>query len=1190
MNGKIKRRILSATMALTLTVSTAFAGIGAASAADFDYQATERITGFENGSAQLDLTQIGRYESGMTNADGGVMEIVEYNTKTGWAYAVNGQSGCLTSIAVKDIEEKESVDLLDGNDIDIKSLVQTDGFIYGDMTSVAVSPDGSTLAVAIQSEDYTADGAAAVFSCNDGGTLTLLYVAKTGVQPDMITYTPDGSKILTANEGEPRQGYSDGAVDPMGSVTVINTATGDSISVDFTPFDSDEVRKSLAESGIVLKKDTAPSVDLEPEYIATTDTTAYISLQEANAIAVLDLETNVFKGGYSVGFEDYSKYAVDIDKKDETYVPKTYESLQGIRMPDGISLITVDGTDYLLTANEGDSREWGDYLNEDERNFGKGKTSPSGKITAENSGLSGKVVFFDSSDYDGLDSEKDYLFGGRSFTMFRVTDSGLEEVYTSGNDFEQYTAQYIPAHFNCSNDDITVDDRSGKKGPEAEAVTVGTVGGKTYAFIGLERIGGIMVYDVSEPHNAKYVNYINSRDFSSDIAGDDSPEGLCFVPADESVNGRSMMLAACEVSGTVAVYDLTAGSTQSKGTVILYTNDVHCAIDNYSALAAYRQQMIEEGYDTYLVDAGDAIQGEIVGSMTDGAAIVEIMNSVGYDFAVPGNHEFDYGMQRFRQLSGLEDSDIQAKYKYISANFIDLKTNSTVFDPYKIIESGDKKIAVIGLSTPETYTKSTPKYFQDENGNYLYSFSEDKKSTPENEFIDTIQSAIDSANKNADVVIALGHLGTDPGSRPYQSTDVISSVTGIDGFIDGHSHSTIESESVSDKNGSPVVLTSTGTKFKYFGKMTISDGGEITTELIDPKTVDADTSATVRAAYDKTEEIVNGDRVQVEKFTGVKIGVAEVPMYITDPATGNRMIRNRETNLGDFVSDAYREVTGADIAIANGGGIRADVLQGDVTRKNLMDVNAFKNEISVFEVTGQQLLDALEWSAYKPLNDDKTALTENGGFLHTAGLTYEINLNVEESPVIIDEHGSFGGIDEAKPRRVQNVKVGGQNIAPDKLYTLAGSSYTISAGGDGYTMFDGCRVVQDGVGNDQDLLCEYLENYLGGVITAEQYGNPYGEGRINIVTASEPVTDPSEPATDPSEPATDPSEPASNPTKAATEPASNGNTVTATQAASVSGKVANTGDGTNVIVILSILLASAVIAGGVLVNKKRINK
>ena len=335
--------------------------------------------------------------------------------------------------------------------------------------------------------------------------------------------------------------------------------------VDFTSYDNSGSREQLVESGVILKKNTNPSVDFEPEYIAVGDKTAYVTLQEANAIAVIDLNQQSLTGVYSAGYEDYSTCAVDIDKKDEAYKPAVYETLRGIRMPDGIATYHINGVDYIVTANEGDSREWGEYLNEDERNFGKGETSPTGKITAENSGLTGKVVFFDSSDYDGLDSEFDYLFGGRSFTVFKADEQGLTEIYTSGNEFEAKTAGYELEHFNCSNDNNDIDDRSGKKGVEAENVTIGNVGEKIYAFIGLERIGGVMMYDVTNPEKISYANYINSRDFSADIAGDDSPEGLCFISESESVDGNAHLLTACEVSGTVASYELTARKTEDQG-------------------------------------------------------------------------------------------------------------------------------------------------------------------------------------------------------------------------------------------------------------------------------------------------------------------------------------------------------------------------------------------------------------------------------------------------------------------------------------------------------------------------------------------------------------------------------------------------------------------------------------------------
>ena len=533
--------------------------------------------GYENGAAALNLTQIARYSSGQYNVDGGVMEIVTYNSDTGYAYAINGQSGKLAAIPLSGLTAGVHVEELPGTDIDVKALVEAedDAFQYGDMTSVAISPDNTTLAAALQAEGHNDPGRVALFTCGEDGSLTLQGLVETGAQPDMVTFA-DNATALTADEGEPREGYGENTVDPKGTVTVVDVEKGESTVVDFSAFDSQ--RDALAEDSVVLKKDTAPSVDLEPEYIAVAEGKAYVTLQENNAIAVLDVASKTFAGVYPIGFEDYSKTPIDLDKKDDAYAPKTYEGLMGIRMPDAIAAYTVGGETYLVTANEGDAREWGDedagtfYLNEDEVDFGdEGAASPAGTITGE-SGLTGKVVFFKSEDFDGLDVTKDYLFGGRTFTIFQVTEDGLAEVFTSGGDFESLTAKYVPDYYNTSNDNAVLDDRSGKKGPEPESVTVGAVNGKTYAFVALERTGGVMAYDVTDPEAITFVNYVNTRDFGTTVegseeyedgeldkwvtGGDVAPEGLLFLDAASSPNGEPMLLAACEVSGTVAVYQL----------------------------------------------------------------------------------------------------------------------------------------------------------------------------------------------------------------------------------------------------------------------------------------------------------------------------------------------------------------------------------------------------------------------------------------------------------------------------------------------------------------------------------------------------------------------------------------------------------------------------------------------------------
>ena len=521
--------------------------------------------GYENGNSSLDITMSAHYTSGSFNADGGVMEIVAYNKANGHAYAVNGQDGVLASIDIAGGDTE-----LSSVDIDVKALVSDSDFTYGDMTSVAVSPDGSLIATALQDADYDEEGRIALFSSDSDGSIELLKVYEAGIQPDMVTFSPDGRYVLTADEGEPREGYDED--DPEGSVTVVSLEDDIVSVIGFEAFDNPLARKALADKGIIMQKGTVPSEDFEPEYIAVGNNKAYITLQEANAVAVLDLDSMLFTGIYTVGLEDYSIVPVDIDKKDDAYNPRTYETLRGIRMPDGIAYFRIAGNDYIVTANEGDAREWGDYLNEDERDFGDGDVSPTGAITAENAGLDGKVVFLASDDYDGLDDCIDYLYGGRTMTIFRVDDNGLEEVFTTADDAERITYSYLPEYYNASNDNAVLDDRSGKKGPEAEAVTVGEVNGRIYAFLALERTGGIMVYDVTEPENSKYVNYINTRDFTSIVSGseiyedgeldkwvtggDVAPEGLAFASAEDSPTGEALLIAAFEVSGTVAVYTL----------------------------------------------------------------------------------------------------------------------------------------------------------------------------------------------------------------------------------------------------------------------------------------------------------------------------------------------------------------------------------------------------------------------------------------------------------------------------------------------------------------------------------------------------------------------------------------------------------------------------------------------------------
>lgn len=510
-----------------------------------------KVEGFYNESAELQIAKIAGYDSGIVNEEGGSAEIIQYNSDTQMYYVVNGTSGTLDIVPRTAYTDENQVQ---GIKFDLKTKLQDirSEFVYGDMTSVAVSTEKDLIGVAVQAA-----------GTNDNGVIVLMdykqnivAVIEAGVQPDMVTFTKDGNKILTANEGEPREGYGEGTVDPMGTITVADISSGvENASVQNVTFESwDARREELTEAGVIIKKNTNPSVDFEPEYIAVNNegSRAYVALQEANAIATIDLTTNTVTSVKSLGFKDHSleENALDVLKKDEMIQIQT-EPYYGIYMPDGISIYEVGGTEYLITANEGDSREWGDYINEVEEKIGE---------------TGSKVVFFDTSDYDGVDEDKQYLFGGRSFAIYNAAT--MEQVYESGSDFETKTAEVLADYFNCSNDDKSMDDRSGKKGPEAESVVVGEVNGNTYAFIGIERIGGVMIYDITNPENSTFVNYINSRDFAEDIAGDVSSEGLSFVPASESLSGNAELLAAHEVSGTVAIYEITEDIVEDDDTTI----------------------------------------------------------------------------------------------------------------------------------------------------------------------------------------------------------------------------------------------------------------------------------------------------------------------------------------------------------------------------------------------------------------------------------------------------------------------------------------------------------------------------------------------------------------------------------------------------------------------------------------------
>ena len=576
--------------------------------------------------------------------------------------------------------------------------------------------------------------------------------------------------------------------------------------------------------------------------------------------------------------------------------------------------------------------------------------------------------------------------------------------------------------------------------------------------------------------------------------------------------GAATALTAVSVGAPAAFAEETNCFFGDKADVtILYTNDVHTYIDNkspkptYAAIAALKKSIEDTGRDVLLVDAGDHIQGTAYGSMDDGATIIELMNEVGYDLATPGNHEFDYGMARAKAV--IQEAD----FPYVSCNWVDLRTGFNVLPSVKFFFVGGRKIAFVGVTTPETFTKSTPAYFMnDAQTKYIYDIlgGEDGQ-----KLYDAVQKAIDKAEFwGADTIIGLGHLGVDPSSSPWTSEEVIAHTHGFTAFIDGHSHTVMANKQVTDASGKAVTLTQTGSYFKNIGKMTVGADGTITTELIDTyEGLDAAVAATASNWISAVDDML-----------GEEIAVGDTKFYINDPATGKRRIRSGETNLGDFVADGiytyFNEIEElhCDIAIMNGGGIRTDVEAGPWSFKTCKTVSPFGNVACLMSVTGQQIQDALEFGARFAGAEGK----ENGGFLQVAGARYTIHPMIPNT-VQTDDKNVWTG--SAATPRVSNVEIYDKTtgtykpLDPNATYALAGMNYTLRNLGDGFAMFDGATLIKDYVSEDYLVMSSYaamfggvdanglphlasanspLADYPGYLLN---YEDPYGAGRIQMI-------------------------------------------------------------------------------------------
>ncbi|MNO42689.1 Trifunctional nucleotide phosphoesterase protein YfkN precursor [compost metagenome] len=1016
----------------------------------------------------IDINKIASYSVGTTSKDGGVAEIVKFNKDNGKFYLVNGSSNP-PSI---DIVTLTTGTLSKDKTISVKELAETDGFQYGDLTSVDINTVTDKIAVAVQEKGTAKQGKILVLDYE--GNLLQSYAA--GVQPDMVKYTSDGRYILTADEGEPREE----GVDPEGSVTIVDTLNNDATqAVTHVKFDNPNVIDDLVHirgasnsKGKITGKGTKADAlhDLEPEFISLSadEATAYVSLQENNAIAVIDIASKTVTAVKGLGFKDFNDPKNALDLINDGVINLENAPFLGMYMPDGIATYSVDGQTYLLTANEGDATEWP----------GRESASKVSKLVESLNPASDAAIFLKDKGtlYDKLEAAGDmgtediYLYGGRSFSIWNAAD--MTQVYDSGSDFERVTAERLPDYFNTSNSKVEKDDRSTKKGPEPEYVAVGKVGGKTLAFVGLERIGGVMTYDVTNPQQPVFMNYVNTREFDKGLATDTGPEGLEFIEAKDSPTGRPLLLVANEVGGTVAVLELdVTDDTPESDTwelTVMHTNDTHAHLADVARRTTLVNKVRNEGGNSLLLDAGDVFSGDLYFTKWFGMADLAFMNYMGYDAMTFGNHEFDQGTR------ALADFIKSAKFPLVSSNIdfskdeniaslvkspITINTtaqkttaNAGVY-PYVVLDVDGVKVGVFGMTTEDTAETSSP-------GKNV-TFKDAQESAQQ-----TVQVMEQEGLKH---IIALSHLG-------YGRDKLIAdTVEGIDLIVGGHTHTKLsEPEIIADSiNGTPTVIVQANEWGKFLGRVDLvfdkngvvqTGEGQTTGQLI---TVEGNVAEDATA-----KEMLAPYNAELEELKKQVIGVASV---VLDGERKN--VRSKETNLGNLIADGMlskaKQLKNADIAIMNGGGIRASIDEGDITMGELRTVMPFGNTLFVLDVTGQQLKDGLE----NGISGAKLADLP-GKFPQVAGMKFKWDPNGAAGSKVFD-------------MMIQR-ESGYEPINLTSTYRLATNSF-VANGGDGYASF--AAAIASGAYHedlgypDYEIFMEYVDSLGGSVL-------PKVEGRI----------------------------------------------------------------------------------------------
>ncbi|MCT9819733.1 choice-of-anchor I family protein [Microbacterium sp. W1N] len=1038
MPSPVRRRAVAAAITAALACTLALTPLTAAAAAP----ATPAPVVHSAADAALTLTPLGTHATSVFGAS--AAEIVAAHGDR--LFVVNAQAGSITVLDYRD--PASPVELFE---------IAADGVA----NSVAVRADGLGV-IALESPTKTDPGALVFFDA-DAAEARILGSVTVGALPDMVTISSDGAYAVVANEGEPADDFS---TDPEGSVGVVALPTGKTAPAQeavrlagFAAFEGENLPGGVRvfgpdvaapDQGDTPLAANRVSRNLEPEYIAVDGGTAYAAVQEANAIAVVDLASATVTDLFPLGFKDHGLpgNGLDASDRDNAIDIAAYPGLKGIYMPDGMSSYQAGGTTYLVTANEGDAREWGDYIDEARvKDLGKKQqkpictTSPLAALTAD-ADLGRLKIATDLGIADGADCYSElYAYGARSFSIW-TTDG--EQVFDSGDQFEQITAAAIPDHFDSGHDETGFDTRSAAKGPEPENVAVGTVGGRTYAFVGLERVGGIMVYDITDPAASRFVTYVNNRDFSageepSAASLDLGAEGVTFIPAERSATGEPLLAVANEVSGTTTLFAIDGAPAEPQTTDIqvLTINDFHGRIEqnlaNGEAGAAVLAGAVDDfektNPNTLLVSAGDNIGASTFTSfIQQDTPTIAALKAAGLDVGAVGNHEFDAG---FADLTDRVTPGLGGSHLSLGANVYLKGTKTPALDEYRVETVDGVRIAFIGTVTQQTAAMVTPTGIAGiEFGDQL-------------EAVDRVAAKITDGDL-ADVIVLLTHEGPATGSCDAVAGDttvfgdlIRGASAEVDAIVTGHTHQSFACEVAGPAGPRPVIQAHQyGTTL---GKLDISvDTASKELVSVTPSLVPLVADGKAAFPADPAVAQIVADAVAVAETEG-KVEVGRISDSITRGGTAGSD-RGVESTLGNTVADLYLWATSNDdyagtpaqIGLMNPGGLRADLVKtgdGTVTVRDVANVQPFANTLVTVTLTGAQLKAVLE-EQWQPDGSSrpKLHLGVSAGFAYT--------------------------YDPAAPRgqRIVSMSLDGAPITAADAVTVVTNSF-LAAGGDNFVTF-----------------------------------------------------------------------------------------------------------------------------------------